>query len=66
VFAVDVDGSRVGLLWDKAAAAGLTNIVAVIARAEDTVFCEGCADMVLYSMDLHDFDDPRGCLRTPA
>lgn len=58
VFAVDVDGSRVGLLWDKAAAAGLTNIVAVIARAEDTVFCEGCADMVLYSMDLHDFDDP--------
>jgi len=62
VFAVDVDDSRVELLRSKAVAAGLANIMAVVARAEDTVFCEGCADMVLYSMDLHDFDDPKKVL----
>jgi ubiquinone/menaquinone biosynthesis C-methylase UbiE len=58
VYAVDIDGSNVKLLEDKAEAAELENIVAVVGRAEDTVFCEGCADVVLYSMDLHDFDDP--------
>lgn len=58
VYAVDVDGSRIEMLEDKADQEGLGNIVAVVGRAEDTVFCEGCADVVLYSMDLHDFDDP--------
>lgn len=58
VYAVDVDGSRIEMLEDKADAEGLGNIVAVVGRAEDTVFCDGCADVVFYSMDLHDFDDP--------
>ncbi len=58
VYAVDVDGSRVEMLQDKADAEGLENIVAAVGRAEDTVFCEECADMVFFSMDLHDFADP--------
>ncbi|NLF88833.1 class I SAM-dependent methyltransferase [Candidatus Bathyarchaeota archaeon] len=58
VYAVDIDESRIKLLKEKAQTQRLDNIVAVAARAEETVFCEGCADIVLYSMDLHDFDDP--------
>jgi ubiquinone/menaquinone biosynthesis C-methylase UbiE len=62
VYAVDVDGSRIELLEDKADAQGLENIVAVVGRAEDTLFCVGCADVVFFSMDLHDFDDPEKVL----
>lgn len=66
VYAVDVDGSRIELLEDKADTEGLKNIVAVVGRAEDTVFCDGCADVVFYSMDLHDFDDPEKVLANAA
>jgi ubiquinone/menaquinone biosynthesis C-methylase UbiE len=58
VYAVDVDASGVEKLQNQADALKLTNIVAAIGRAEDTIFCEGCADIVFYSMDLHDFEDP--------
>lgn len=58
VYAVDVDASGIEKLQNKADAQGLTNIVAAVGRAEDTVFCEECADIVFYSMDLHDFADP--------
>ncbi len=58
VYAVDIDASNVHKLQDKADAEALTNIVVAIGRAEDTVFCRGCADIVFYSMDLHDFEDP--------
>ncbi|MGD6852069.1 MAG: class I SAM-dependent methyltransferase [Candidatus Bathyarchaeia archaeon] len=57
VYAVDVDAAGVEKLQKKADAQGLTNIVAAVGRAEDTVFCKGCADMVFFSMDLHDFED---------
>jgi ubiquinone/menaquinone biosynthesis C-methylase UbiE len=57
VFAVDVDASGVEKLQKKADVEGLINIVAAVGRAEDTVFCRGCADMVFFSMDLHDFED---------
>ncbi|MCL5877404.1 MAG: class I SAM-dependent methyltransferase [Candidatus Bathyarchaeota archaeon] len=62
VYAVDIDASRVEKLQNKAAEQGLTNIEAMVGRAEDAVFCRGCADFVLYSMDLHDFDEPQKVL----
>ena len=58
VYAVDIDASNVEKLQNKADAEKLTNIVVAVGRAEDTVFCQECADIVFYSMDLHDFDDP--------
>ena len=58
VYAVDIDASNVEKLQNKAEAEKLTNIVVAVGRAEDTVFCQECADIVFYSMDLHDFDDP--------
>jgi ubiquinone/menaquinone biosynthesis C-methylase UbiE len=62
VYAVDIDPSRVAKLQNKAADEGLTNIEATVGRAEEAVFCRGCADFVLYSMDLHDFDEPQKVL----
>ncbi len=58
VYAVDVDASGVEKLNQKAKEEQLQNIAAAVGRAEDTVFCKGCADMVFFSMDLHDFEDP--------
>lgn len=58
VYAVDIDPSGIGKLKNAAKSLGLTNIVAQIGEAEETVFCRGCVDFVLFSMDLHDFKDP--------
>jgi ubiquinone/menaquinone biosynthesis C-methylase UbiE len=57
VYAVDIDASRVKMLQDKAEAEKLSNIAVSVGRAEDALFCKGCADIVFYSMDLHDFED---------
>jgi ubiquinone/menaquinone biosynthesis C-methylase UbiE len=58
VYAVDIDPSGIDKLKNTAEREKLTNIVVKIARAEETIFCEACADLVFFSMDLHDFDDP--------
>jgi ubiquinone/menaquinone biosynthesis C-methylase UbiE len=57
VYAVDMDPTGIEKLKNKAKDEGLTNIIAQVGKAEDTVFCEGCIDVVFYSMDLHDFED---------
>jgi ubiquinone/menaquinone biosynthesis C-methylase UbiE len=58
VYAVDVDAFAIERLRDKAAEKGLKNVTARVGEAEETVFCEECADMVFYSRVLHDFRDP--------
>lgn len=58
VYAVDLDASAIERLKLKAKAEGLTNITAIACKAEETVFCRNCADVIFYSMDLHDFNDP--------
>jgi ubiquinone/menaquinone biosynthesis C-methylase UbiE len=57
VYVVDTDASAIERLKRKAAEKGLANVKAVVAEAEETVFCEGCADVVFYSIVLHDFHD---------
>ena len=63
VYAVDIDASAIEKLKDKAAEKGLKNINAEIGAAEETVFCEECADIVFYGRVLHDFRDPAKVLR---
>jgi ubiquinone/menaquinone biosynthesis C-methylase UbiE len=63
VYAVDIDASAIEKLELKAKAEGITNITAKAGKAEDTVFCEECADFIFYSMDLHDFNDPAQVLQ---
>jgi ubiquinone/menaquinone biosynthesis C-methylase UbiE len=58
VYAVDIDASAIESLRDKAAEKGLKNVTAKVGEAEETVFCEECADMVFYGRVLHDFKDP--------
>ena len=63
VYAVDIDASAIDRLKHKAAGKGLGNIRAEVGAAEETVFCEECADIVFYSTVLHDFRDPAKVLR---
>jgi len=63
VFAVDTDGVSVERLKLKAAEKGLKNVVASVGKAEETVFCEECADIVFFSIVLHDFRDPTKVLQ---
>jgi ubiquinone/menaquinone biosynthesis C-methylase UbiE len=63
VYALDSDPSAIQKLKDKANAEGLKNIVAKVGAAEETVFCNFCADIVFYSMVLHDFYDPAKVLQ---
>lgn len=62
VYAVDIDPKAIEKLKKNAEVEGLPNIVTVVGRAEDTVFCDQCADFILYSMNLHDFADPEKVL----
>jgi len=58
VYAVDTAASSIDLLKREAAEKGLKNIRAEVAAAEETIFCDACADIVFYSIVLHDFRDP--------
>lgn len=63
VYAVDVDAASVDSLKRKAAEIGLKNLNLKAGAAEKTVFCHECADIVFYSIVLHDFEDPTKVLK---
>jgi ubiquinone/menaquinone biosynthesis C-methylase UbiE len=63
VYAVDVSASSIDRLKREAAEKGLKNVTAKVGAAEETIFCEACADMVFYSIVLHDFRDPAKVLQ---
>ena len=63
VYAVDSDASAIEKLNRKAKLEGLANIVSKVGAAEETIFCEGCADLVFFSMVLHDFANPAKVLQ---
>jgi ubiquinone/menaquinone biosynthesis C-methylase UbiE len=63
VYAVDIDAPAIDQLKREAAEKGLKNIRADVGVAEETVFCNECADIVFYSIVLHDFRDPAKVLR---
>ncbi|MDR0373501.1 MAG: class I SAM-dependent methyltransferase [Nitrososphaerota archaeon] len=62
VYAIDIDALGIEKLQSRAKLESLINITAKAGRAEDTVFCSACADVVFFSMSLHDFEDPRKVL----
>ena len=63
VLAADINPEAVAALRGQAAAEGLTNLSVEAKAAEDTVFCTGCADIVFFGIDLHDFADPAQVIR---
>jgi ubiquinone/menaquinone biosynthesis C-methylase UbiE len=58
VFGVDINPESIRRLEKKAESENLKNMELRLGRAEETVFCEGCADVVFFGIVLHDFDDP--------
>jgi ubiquinone/menaquinone biosynthesis C-methylase UbiE len=57
VYGIDIDATGLDELRAKASAESLKNIFLEVGEAEDIVPCEGCADLVFYGIDLHDFHD---------
>jgi ubiquinone/menaquinone biosynthesis C-methylase UbiE len=58
VHAFDEDPGAIDRLRRKARIEGIRNLDAKIGKAEDTVLCEECADIVFFGIVLHDFEDP--------
>jgi ubiquinone/menaquinone biosynthesis C-methylase UbiE len=63
VYANDIDAGAIERLRVQAKKEGMGNIIAEVKSAEETVACEGCADVVFFGIDLHDFEDPQAVLR---
>jgi ubiquinone/menaquinone biosynthesis C-methylase UbiE len=58
VYSLDIDKDAVSAVRERARREGLKNIVTRVGNAEETMFCEGCGDIVFFANDLHDFEDP--------
>ncbi len=58
VCGVDTNGEAISRLREQAAAEGLLNLNLEVGKAEDTVLCQECADIVFFGIDLHDFSEP--------
>lgn len=58
VYAVDVNELAIDKLNNKLNNAGITNFQTVVAKAENTVFADGIADIIFLGTVLHDFEDP--------
>jgi ubiquinone/menaquinone biosynthesis C-methylase UbiE len=63
VYAVDINPDSIESLRTRAEKEGLKNLTSQAGEAETTLFCEGCADIVFFGIDLHDFRDPVAAIR---
>ena len=63
VYGLDVNINAIEEFKKTAVDENLSNIEVVIGKAETTVFCDTCADIVFFGIDLHDFQDPLIVLR---
>jgi len=57
VYAVDINAGAIEAVRRRLDRARLSATL-VTGKAEETVFCEGCMDIVFFSIVLHDFGDP--------
>lgn len=63
VYGIDIDEGRLARLSAHAREQGLRNIRLVKGEAEETVPCQGCANIVFFGTCLHDFADPATVLQ---
>ena len=63
VIACDIDADAIGRLRKQAIDEGLAQLSAKVMPAEELIACEGCADIVFFGIDLHDFADPSRVIR---
>lgn len=57
VYGLDIYDEAIRMLEERVKGEGLRNIVSRVGAAEETVFCQHCADIVFFANVLHDFDD---------
>jgi ubiquinone/menaquinone biosynthesis C-methylase UbiE len=57
VYGLDFDSEAIDRLKEKAAKGKLRNLILEVGMAEQTVFCDSCADVVFFGIVLHDFGD---------
>ena len=62
VYGLDADTEAVDRLKEKAAKEGLRNFKLKVGLAEETVFCDSCADIVFFGIVFHDFRNPKKVL----
>ena len=58
VCGIDIDAGALDRLGERARSEGFEKIILRRGRAEEIVLCGGCAEIVFFGIDLHDFDDP--------
>ncbi len=58
VYGIDVDSEAIKRVRQRASAEALENVILQVGEAEETVVCNSCADVIFFSLVLHDFDDP--------
>lgn len=58
VYGLDMDAPSITSLKEHAAREGLSNLHLTTGRAEESVMCEQCGDIVFFGMALHDFQEP--------
>lgn len=62
VYGLDINAEAIRRLKKKSLEEGLRNMHLKVGAAEETVFCETCADIVFFGIVLHDFRDPANVL----
>jgi ubiquinone/menaquinone biosynthesis C-methylase UbiE len=62
VYAFDINEEAISQLAIQAREGNLDYLIPMTGTGEDTVICEGGADMVFFGIDLHDFEDPKKVL----
>jgi ubiquinone/menaquinone biosynthesis C-methylase UbiE len=62
VYGLDADSDAIGRLKKKAEKETLRNLELKVGMAEETVFCDSCADIVFFGIVFHDFSEPNKVL----
>ncbi len=62
VIGIDINGNAVAQMLGQAGKEGLRNLEGIVGSGEETRACDGCADLIFFGIDLHDFSDLRKVL----
>jgi ubiquinone/menaquinone biosynthesis C-methylase UbiE len=58
VLGVDINSDSINKLTNLAEKESLYNLILKIGRAEESILCDRCGDIVFFGIDLHDFHNP--------
>jgi ubiquinone/menaquinone biosynthesis C-methylase UbiE len=63
VYGLDANPASIAALKEEADKEGLKNLYLTAGRAEETIVCDHCADILFFGIALHDFQDPAEVLK---